>query len=137
MIDGATGIIINITGGPSLSLYEVNEASTLIQQAAHEDAEIIFGAVIDEHLKDDVRVTVIATGFKRAEERERIGQVFHEPKQPTEEVVAVKPHPQPTQPREPQGPKRPVRDMGTLGLDEDEYDIPTFIRRQTHPDVDQ
>ncbi|MBI3017482.1 MAG: cell division protein FtsZ [Deltaproteobacteria bacterium] len=137
-IDGATGIIINITGGPSLSLYEVNEASTLIQQAAHEDAEIIFGAVIDEHLKDDVRVTVIATGFKRAEERERIGQVFPQAHRPTEEVVSVKPQAQP-QPAQPQAqtPKRPVRDMGTLGLDDDEYDIPTFIRRQTQSDIDQ
>lgn len=62
-IDGATGIIINVTGGPDLSLYEVNEASTLITEAAHEDAEIIFGAVIDEALTDEVRVTVIATGF--------------------------------------------------------------------------
>lgn len=62
-IDGATGIIINVTGGPDLSLYEVNEASTLITEAAHEDAEIIFGAVIDENFTDEVRVTVIATGF--------------------------------------------------------------------------
>lgn len=62
-IDGATGIIINVTGGPDLSLYEVNEASTLITEAAHEDAEIIFGAVIDENMTDEVRVTVIATGF--------------------------------------------------------------------------
>ncbi len=62
-IDGATGIIINVTGGPDLSLYEVNEASMLITEAAHEDAEIIFGAVIDETMTDQVRVTVIATGF--------------------------------------------------------------------------
>lgn len=62
-IDGATGIIINVTGGPDLSLYEVNEASTLITEAAHEDAEIIFGAVIDDSMTDEVRVTVIATGF--------------------------------------------------------------------------
>lgn len=62
-IDGATGIIINVTGGPDLSLYEVNEASTLITEAAHDDAEIIFGAVIDETMTDEVRVTVIATGF--------------------------------------------------------------------------
>lgn len=62
-IDGATGIIINVTGGTDLSLYEVNEASTLITEAAHEDAEIIFGAVIDESMTDEVRVTVIATGF--------------------------------------------------------------------------
>lgn len=62
-IDGATGIIINVTGGPDLSLYEVNEASTLITEAAHEEAEIIFGAVIDDNMKDEIRVTVIATGF--------------------------------------------------------------------------
>lgn len=64
-IDGAMGIIINVTGGPDLSLYEVNEASTLITEAADENAEIIFGAVIDETLTDEVRVTVIATGFSQ------------------------------------------------------------------------
>lgn len=62
-IDGATGIIINVTGGPNLTLWEVNEASTLITEAAHPDAEIIFGAVIDETMGDNVSVTVIATGF--------------------------------------------------------------------------
>lgn len=62
-IDGATGIIINVTGGPDLTLWEVNEASTLITEAAHPDAEIIFGAVIDESMGDKVSVTVIATGF--------------------------------------------------------------------------
>lgn len=64
-IDGATGIIINVTGGSDLSLYEVNEASQLITEAASEDAEVIFGAVIDPNLNDEVRVTVIATGFHR------------------------------------------------------------------------
>ena len=66
-IDGATGIIINVTGGPDLTMFEVNEASTLITEAAHEDAEIIFGAVIDDTIRDEVRVTVIATGFGRDE----------------------------------------------------------------------
>jgi cell division protein FtsZ len=65
-IEGATGILINITGGPDLTLHEVNEASTLIQNAAHEDANIIFGSVIDPNLSDEVRITVIATGFDRA-----------------------------------------------------------------------
>nr|HEX4315773.1 cell division protein FtsZ [Kofleriaceae bacterium] len=65
-IDGATGILINITGGPDLTLHEVNEASTLIQTAAHEDANIIFGSVIDPNLSEEVRITVIATGFDRA-----------------------------------------------------------------------
>lgn len=62
-IDGATGIIINVTGGSDLTLWEVNEASTLITEAAHPDAEIIFGAVIDPNMGDNVSVTVIATGF--------------------------------------------------------------------------
>jgi len=63
-IEGAHGVLINITGGEDLSLYEVNEASTLIQEAAHEDANIIFGAVIDEEMaKGEMRVTVIATGL--------------------------------------------------------------------------
>jgi cell division protein FtsZ len=65
-IEGATGILINITGGPDLTLHEVNEASSLIQNAAHEDANIIFGSVIDPNLSDEVRITVIATGFDRA-----------------------------------------------------------------------
>src|SRR3954467_3989158 len=62
-IQGATGIIINITGGSSLKIHEVNEATTLIMEAAHEDAEIIFGTVIDEQMNDKVKVTVIATGL--------------------------------------------------------------------------
>lgn len=62
-VEGATGIIINITGGSNLKIHEVNEATTLIMEAAHEDAEIIFGTVIDESLKDTVKVTVIATGL--------------------------------------------------------------------------
>ena len=63
-IDGARGILINVTGASSLKLAEVNEASTIIQSAAHEDANIIFGAVLDEKMKDEVKITVIATGFK-------------------------------------------------------------------------
>ena len=66
-IDGARGILINITGSSSLKLAEVNEASTIIQSAAHEDANIIFGAVQDEKMKDEVKITVIATGFKTNE----------------------------------------------------------------------
>jgi cell division protein FtsZ len=63
-IDGARGILINITGSSSLKLSEVNEASSLIQSAAHEDANIIFGAVLDEKMGDEVKITVIATGFR-------------------------------------------------------------------------
>jgi cell division protein FtsZ len=64
-IDGARGILINISGSSSLKLSEVNEASTLIQNAAHEDANIIFGAVLDESMGNQVKITVIATGFRQ------------------------------------------------------------------------
>jgi cell division protein FtsZ len=70
-IDGARGILINITGSSSLKLAEVNEASTIIQSAAHEDANIIFGAVQDEKMKDGVKITVIATGFKTDQPQRR------------------------------------------------------------------
>jgi cell division protein FtsZ len=71
-IEGARGVLINITGSDSMTLFEVNEASTLVQEAAHEDANIIFGAVIDETMGDDeVRVTVIATGLEGQESRTR------------------------------------------------------------------
>ena len=74
-IDGARGILINITGSSSLKLSEVNEASTIIQEAAHEEANIIFGAVLNERMEDQVKITVIATGFKsdapQRRERER------------------------------------------------------------------
>lgn len=62
-IQGAHGILLNITGGPDMSLYEVHEASSLIQEEADEDANIIFGTVIDQNMEDEIRITVIATGF--------------------------------------------------------------------------
>ncbi|MBI1948029.1 MAG: cell division protein FtsZ [Deltaproteobacteria bacterium] len=65
-VDGATGILVNVTGGPSLTLHEVNAAIALITEAAHEDANIIFGYVVDEAMGEDVAITVIATGFERA-----------------------------------------------------------------------
>jgi cell division protein FtsZ len=65
-IDGARGILINITGSSSLKLAEVQQACSIIQSAAHEDANIIFGAVMDEKMKDAVKITVIATGFREA-----------------------------------------------------------------------
>jgi cell division protein FtsZ len=70
-IEGATGILINITGGPDMTLAEINEAASLIQEAAHEDANIIFGSVIDANMEDQVRITVIATGFDSQERRQR------------------------------------------------------------------
>jgi cell division protein FtsZ len=66
-IQGARGVLLNITGGPNMTLYEIHEASSLIQSEAHEDANIIFGTVVDETMGDEIRITVIATGFENAE----------------------------------------------------------------------
>jgi cell division protein FtsZ len=68
-IEGARGLLINITGGENMTLNEINEATTLVQKEAHEEANIIWGMVIDQTMKDEVRVTVIATGFGKAEEK--------------------------------------------------------------------
>jgi cell division protein FtsZ len=65
-VNGARGVIVNVTGGPDMSLVEVNEALSIIQQAAHEDANIIFGAVVDPTLNTRMKITVIATGFQHA-----------------------------------------------------------------------
>ena len=104
-IRGACGVLINITGGPSLSLHEVNEAATLIQEEADEDANIIFGAVIDEALGEEVRVTVIATGVPDAN---RVAQ-----RRPS---VAA---------RDVASPSRPVRHLGRI---EDDLEMPTWER---------
>jgi cell division protein FtsZ len=71
-VKGARGVIINVTGGPDLSLIEVSEASAIIQEAAHEDANIIFGAVVDSKMEGRVKITVIATGFDRPAAAQRV-----------------------------------------------------------------
>jgi cell division protein FtsZ len=148
-INGATGIIINITGGSDLTLFEVNEASSLITEEAHEDAEIIFGSVIDENLKDEVRVTVIATGFN-PEVKVGIEQVIvnTEPtvvSQPQVQMAATQEIQQPVvtpmaspviQKREPlsedlKSARQLAREIGKRFFETEEYDIPTFLRRQT------
>lgn len=97
-IDGARGILINITGSSTLKLSEVNEASSIIQNAAHEDANIIFGAVLDETMGDEVKITVIATGFKQ-EMPERRERMLNETTMPTMRYDSV-----PIKPREPARP---------------------------------
>ena len=76
-IDGARGILINITGSSSLKLAEVQQACSIIQGAAHEDANIIFGAVLDEKMKDSVKITVIATGFREVPANRRRTDEVH------------------------------------------------------------
>tara|TARA_B100001248_G_scaffold262290_1_gene257333 strand:- start:11323 stop:12696 length:1374 start_codon:yes stop_codon:yes gene_type:complete len=98
-IEGATGIIINVTGGEDLSLFEVNEASMLITDAAHEDAEIIFGAVIDDEMGEDIRVTVIATGFNPEQENQIMPhgyQQIHPQPQPQPQMQQAAPVQEPS-----------------------------------------
>src|SRR2546427_3815796 len=106
-IHGARGVLINITGAADLGLHEVNEAATLIQEEAHDDANIIFGAVIDESMGDELRITVIATGFGERIER-AVGRQGSE--------------------RGGQTGGRPVRRHGLVS--DDELDVPTWQRRR-------
>ena len=140
-ISGARGILINITGGADLTLYEVNEASTLIQEEADEDANIIFGAVIDENLREEMRVTVIATGFGRAEEKEERLPESRAAAQQREKTVINFARKEsnrdiPTFIRQEKGveiqerPAKSARGRLSPNLREDEYDIPTFLRKQ-------
>ncbi len=100
-IDGARGILFNVTGGPDLSLHEVNEAASIVKQTAHPDVNLIFGAVIDEKMEEEVRIIVIATGFDQADARPRVAR------SPVSEPVEF---PMPT-------------------YDKDDLDIPAFLRR--------
>jgi cell division protein FtsZ len=72
-INGARGVLINITGGIDMALHEVNDVVAIVREAAHEEAHIIFGAVIDEQIEDELRITLIATGFNRPEVETSIG----------------------------------------------------------------
>jgi len=73
-IDGAKGVLFNVTGGPTLTLFEVNQAAAMIRETTHPDVNLIFGAVIDPDMTDEIRVTVIATGFERSGMPRRIAQ---------------------------------------------------------------
>ena len=103
-ISGARGVLINITGGPTMSMHEVGEASSLVQQAVGEEANVIFGMVIDENLNEEIRVTVIATGFSKDFEK---AEILQKPKK-DEDV-----------------PKEKVKES----TDYREYDKPTFKRK--------
>src|SRR5262250_523297 len=144
-IQGARGVLINITGGPDLCLHEVNEAASMIQEEAHEDANIIFGSVIDETMTDEIRITVIATGFGEDREERRpvpvnVSSITSAP-QKNKKVVhlgtIVDDLDTPTWQRKKQG----SDETETLTLnkttfefgrdkEDDEYDIPTFLRKQ-------
>jgi cell division protein FtsZ len=121
-IDGARGILINFTGGPDLSLHEVEEAARVVQEAAHEEAHIIFGAVIDPSMQDEVRITVIATGFSERKEGS----------QPSGKVVDMQRAPRPGAPVPKDWRRRvpaEIRAEGD-GPTEEDLDVPAFLRRQ-------
>ena len=131
-IDGATGLLINITGGRDLTLQEVNEALTLVHDSADQEAEIIFGSLIDDEVHEEVKITIIATGFVARDARRPMAAV------PNVSAArgTVSELPAPAQVRlrtEPRPAPRPARDP-SLPVDEDQFDIPTFLRRQGQTD---
>ncbi len=147
-IKGARGLLINVTGGPDMSLYEVNEAASLIQEEAHEDANIIFGAVIDEKISDEIHVTVIATGFGdrdftnvrhapayspsgapvTAPVMASVTRPLEQIQQPLIAQPPVQPAPSPIPPHATSYGGKPVRRLGMI-VDESSLDIPAFKRR--------
>jgi cell division protein FtsZ len=151
-LDGATGLLVNITGGPNLTLREVDEAVSMAQSAADPDANIIFGSVVDESLGEEVRITVIATGFQAHEGEKRPAGRAAQPalgmSQQAPVVKAVLPPPLPAaQPKAEAKPKEPIRlaqpvpavalargpavrrEPSKLPESEDQYDIPAFLRK--------
>ncbi len=128
-IKGARGVLINITGGPDLTLHEVNEAASLIQEEADEDANIIFGAVVDESMGDEVRITVIATGFGESASATRPAPRPQPEVAPSSSAadelrgLAVAPD------------GRPIKRHGLREVDELELEVPTWQRREQAPPV--
>ncbi len=121
-IQGARGVLINISGGDDLSLYEVNEACSLIHEVAHEDSNIIFGSVIDPSMGEQVRVTVIATGFGRNDAIREVPLLETESTGTEGRKLSV-----PAYVR-----AKNVRKESTLSyqLEDEELDVPTFLRKQ-------
>jgi cell division protein FtsZ len=149
-IDGARGILFNITGGSDLSLFEVSAAANVIKESAHPEANVIFGAQVDETLGDEVRVTVIATGFEGSRVARKIEQPSHRAARPAAQapqyeysVPAAQPRPMqqysaqppvPTQdaelpPAAPARPAAPAPEPRPREYDAGDIDIPAFLRR--------
>ena len=136
-IDGATGLLINITGGRDMTLQEVNEALTLVHDAADEEAEIIFGSLIDDNVTDEVKITIIATGFQNREARRTAQAPPHLVTRPAAQTAeaGLPARPRSVTPEQrPLASSRPLKEP-SLPVDEDQFDIPTFLRRQGQGDV--
>jgi cell division protein FtsZ len=122
-IDGAHGILFNITGGPNLSLFEVNQAAAIIKETAHPDVNLIFGAVIDPNMGDEIRITVIATDFDRSTGRP---SVLNRPVSRLEETRNVqKPH---LEEVDVDAYRSNGSDFGTRVVNSDDIDLPSFMR---------
>lgn len=122
-IDGARGILFNVTGGNDLTLFDVNEAAEIIKSTAHPDVNLIFGAVIDPSMKDEVRITVIATGFERSGGAGRPQQVA------PREMKSERPVQNTVQNATP-----PRRDFQPRAFNTEDLDIPTFLRNRSTSD---
>ncbi|MGL4649991.1 MAG: cell division protein FtsZ, partial [Caldilineaceae bacterium] len=130
-IDGARSIIFNIRGGDEMALYEVHEAAEVVRANAHPEANIIFGAVVDQNMGDDLQLTVIATGFERMKQQDPLDfgkSIFETPRtqpaQPQGQQYAPAPQPKATEPA-----KAPNADILVRTFDRDDLDIPAFLRR--------
>jgi cell division protein FtsZ len=125
-IDGARGILFNVTGGKDLTLFDVNEAAEIIRKTAHPDANIIFGAVIDESLSDEIQITVIATGFDSATQQRpmTVRKAATATRPATTTTVPVEATEQRVAPR-----AVPVPDFPVRTLDSENLDIPAFLRK--------
>ncbi len=133
-IEGAKGVLFNITGGPDLTMAEVDEAAKQIAAAADPDANIIFGATIDENLVDQVKISVIATGFD--ETKRRLRELSNRPARYAPPTVADAPFrgtPTPPSQQVQQPPQTTTPPQGTdeLPPEEDEFDIPAFLRQRS------
>jgi len=139
-VRGARGVLINITGGPSLAMHEVGEASTLIQETVGNDANVIFGMVIDEELTDELRVTVIATGFNKEAQQAETLQKPLEMKRDDYGATDFKELDKPTFKREQKTVDKEFPGIGqpnifTMPVEEvpegpEDLDVPTFLRKQ-------
>ena len=168
-IDGARGILFNITGGSDMTLFEINESAAIIQQSAHPEVNLIFGAQIDESMGDEIRITVIATGFEQSRvsrgtlaqpvrtqpqsrtqqnqqppQQQRPAQPFQQPEMQPQQYQQRPPQPaqqppaqQQPPPAAPQQPAQPPQTPPAQGpeysgrvYDEDDIEIPTFLRKR-------
>jgi cell division protein FtsZ len=129
-IDGASGILFNVTGGPDLSLFEVNQAAAIIRETAHPDANMIFGAVIDENMGDELRITVIATGFERGLTRRQVLQQHYNRPTGTTMPPPSTPPTRQSQPASVPSRQMPAREPVQPKFSPTNLEIPAFLRRR-------